>query len=78
MESNLVEQKKFPFDLGRAFPTLTSFLSTFDKLSLAGTCHLLWDLVHQSIAWHTFFICDYEIKNWESYRDWVAKYIDVI
>ena len=65
MNPNIAEPKKFVFDLGRAFPTLTSFLTTQDKMSLAATCHLLYDLVYQSHTWHTFYINDFDIKNWE-------------
>ena len=78
MEHNIENQGKFKFDLGTAFSGLTSFLTVKDKLALAGTCHLLSDLVYQSHNWHTFFINDFEVKNWDSYRNWIAKYIDII
>ena len=78
MDSNHKKVKKFSFDLGRAFPVLTRYLTTSDKLALAATCHLLRDILLQAHCWHQFSVNDYGTDYWTSYRTWIGKYIDII
>lgn len=73
---NNKEAQTFPFDLGRAFPTLTTFLTTTDKLALASTCRLLNKILYRSNTWHQFNIHDFDVTTqWPSYLSWVQRYI---
>lgn len=42
---------KFPFELGTAFPILTTFLTTTEKIKLATTCKLLRGLIFRPHIW---------------------------
>jgi hypothetical protein len=78
MEHHPPGKLKFGFDLGQAFPALTSFLTTPDKLALGATCTLLRDILFSAHTWHTFAISDFDCPQWEPFLLWVKKYIDII
>ena len=58
----LGDEGKFPFELGTAFPSLTSYLTTREKVALAATCQVVRSLL-QGPAWHEFSIEDFPKKD---------------
>lgn len=52
MQLNIEKDDEFPFDLGRAFPNVTAYLTKTDKLALASTCRLLHSIIYQADTWH--------------------------
>lgn len=63
MDCHLIKNQA-SFDLGSAFSSLCSFLTTKDKLALSSTSSLLRQIILKGHNWQTFEINDTDTPHW--------------